>query len=150
MRAHAPDNAHFGMYFVEDAENVYLFRAVHEASAERVWLTIADEQDGIAAILYAVADMMFHSAGISHSAGGDDDTGFVVIVEQLGLLHRLYVFESFEHEWVFIGLEQLLHILIEILGVAFDDVGRGHTQRTVHIIIEIGETMFFFELIESI
>lgn len=81
MGAHAADAADFRMDFVKDAEDMYFFCACHKTAAEGVGFTVTDEQDGIAAVLDVIADMMFDATGIGHAAGGDDDAGLIPIVE---------------------------------------------------------------------
>ncbi len=81
--AHAADAADLGVDFVEDAEDMYLFGAGHEAAAEGMGFAVADEEDGIAGVLDVVADVVHDAAAVGHAAGGDDDEWVVAVVEQL-------------------------------------------------------------------
>ena len=147
--AHAADAADLGMDFVEDAENVDLLCAGHEPAAQGVRLAIANEEDGIAGVLDVIADMVYDPATVCHAAGGDDDAGFVAIVQELGFVYGFDVFEAPEVERVLVGLEDFLDRLIEVLRVVFHDLGGGNAQGAIDVVVERREPAFFFELIEG-
>src|SRR5579863_6456317 len=48
VSAHAADAADFGVYFMDDSENMHLFGIGDEAATEGVGFAIAHEEDGIA------------------------------------------------------------------------------------------------------
>src|ERR1700749_697599 len=93
--------------------------------------------------------MVLDPAGIGHATGGDNDTGLVAIVEKLGLFDTLDIFETFEGKRIIVRLEYLLDRFVEILRIALDDLCSGYAERTVYIIVEVGKTMFYFQLIEG-
>jgi hypothetical protein len=146
--AHAADAADLGVDFVEDAENMYLFCAGHEAAAEGMGFAVADEEDGIAGVLDVIADVVHNPAAVGHATGGDDDKGVATIVEQFGFIHRFDEFEALEGERVFVVLEDFLDGFIEILRVMFHDLGGGNAKGAVDVVVERRETALFFELIE--
>ena len=146
--AHAADAAYFRIDLVEDAEDMYLFGSGYQSASERMGFAIAYEQYRVAAVLDVIADMVFDASGVGHAAGRDDDAGFVLVVEQFGFFHRFDVFQAAKGKGVVIGLENLPDRIVEILRIRFDDLRGGDAQRAVDIIIQLGQTAFFFELVE--
>lgn len=56
---------------------------VDDLTAERVFGLEAGDEDGVTAILNAVAEVMEDAARFAHTGGGDDEVGVAKIVERL-------------------------------------------------------------------
>ena len=57
-----------------------------------MWLAITRDQNSVSAIFNVVADMMFHSSGIRHTTGRNNNTWFIsevqaVLTVQLSLIY---------------------------------------------------------------
>ena len=89
---------------------------------------ITRHDNGIAAVLHVIADMVLDTARLRHTAGRNDDHGSIGEVERLGLIDRLHVFQTAEGERILVRLHNTLYRLVEIVGVVFDHFGRFNTQ----------------------
>ena len=82
--------------------------------------------------------MVADTPRVAHTAGGDDDLGGLVDVQQLGLVHRLRQVQTGEVEHMGAVLHQRPRILVQIPAqVAAEDGGGLLSQRAVHIHGEI-------------
>src|SRR5579859_1919990 len=141
MRAHSPDTPDFGMNLMKHPENMNFLSPGHQFNHQGVGFTIAYEQYGVAAVLDTIADMVFDPAGICHTAGRNNDTGFIAEIEHFGFLHRLDIFQPFECKWVAVRLKDLLNGLIEILRVFLDNLRCCNAQWTIDKVCHIRQAV---------
>ena len=120
------------------AKQLHAGRTVQQVPAQRTRGLEAHEHHGAVAPPEVVLQVVADTSGIAHAAGGDDDLGGLVHVQQLGLLHRLRQVQAGEIEHVGAVLHQRQRVLVQIAPqVAAEDGGGLLGQRTVHIHREV-------------
>ena len=120
------------------AEQLHAGCAVQQVPPQRAWGLEAHEHHGAVAPPQVVLQVMADTPRVAHTAGGDDDLGGLVDVQQLGLVHRLRQVQARKIEHVGAVLHQCQRVLVQIAPqVAAKDGGGLLGQRTVHIHREV-------------
>ena len=96
------------------AEELDLFNAIEQPTAQRAGRLEADEHDRAVRAPEIVLQVMADTAGVAHTGGGNDDLGCRVHVEHLRFLARLNKVEVGEGEHVRAVLDKIERLLIKI------------------------------------
>lgn len=107
------------------AEELDLFNAIEQPTAQRAGRLEADEHDRAVRAPEIVLQVMADTARVAHAGGRDDDLGRRVHVEHLGLLARLDQVKVREGKHVRAVLHKLERLLVEIAV----QVAAEHSRR---------------------
>ena len=144
------DAAQLGAHLMCLAEDGDLLIATHNLGAQRRRLAIAHTEDGSGGVVDVVGQMVFHTSGLHHAAGGDDDAGLMPDVELLALHDALYIVQTVEAEWVGVGLAVFGNTLVEALSVQTHYIGSTDTQRTVDKDVDVGQQLDMLQAVEGV
>ncbi len=101
---------------------------------------LTDKENRVLRILDVVAEVVEDASGLTHALrGGDDDGGFVEIVEGLRIVDLADEGEILEAEGVALFKEEAVDLLVETLGMEAEDLGRTDGEWAVDVDGDIGD-----------
>ena len=120
------------------AEQLHAGRAVQQGAAQGAGGLEAHEHHGAVGTPQVVLQVVADTARVAHTAGGDDDLGDMIHIQQLGFLHRLRQMQAREVEHMGAVLHQGQRLLVQIAPqIAAEDAGGGLGQGRIHIHREV-------------
>jgi hypothetical protein len=123
----------FGGQAAHDPEDLDLALALDDAAAEGVLGLEADDEDGVAPILHAFAQVVQDAARFAHAAGGDDDARAGLGGDGFRFFLVRDVVKALELEGRIAADQAGVGLFVVALGVHLEDVGQLHRQRRIHV-----------------
>ena len=104
-----------------------------DAAAEGVLSLKAHDEDGVAPILHALAQVVQDATSFAHSAGSDDDTGTRLGGDGFGLFLVRDIVKSVELEGRIPAHQSSVGLLVVALWVHLEDIGQFYGERRIHV-----------------
>ena len=121
-----------------------------DTCAERGRFAIADDEDGASRIRDMVRHMVLDTSCLQHARSGDDDAGFVLMVERLGFADVGDVPQRIKSEGIGIELHGVAHLIGQFLRVHAEDLGSIGGHGRIDIDGYLRQTAVIIELVEHI
>ena len=113
-------------------------------------LAVTDDEDRAPRVGDMVRHMVFDTSGFQHSRGGDDDTGFILVVKRLRIAYVGDIPEGVEAERIGVKLHGVAHLVGQLVGVHTEDLSGVGTHRRIHIDRYMRQRTVVIELVQHI
>ena len=121
-----------------------------DTCAKRGGRTITDDEYRTTRVGDMVGDMVFDSSGLQHTARGDDDTGFILVIERLRFVDVCNIAQGIKAKRIRVKPQGILHFFAQFIGVHSENLGCVSGHRRIHIHRYLRQSTVVIEPVEHI